>query len=315
MKEFLMKDSILKIISFVIAILLWFYIIAVIDPSVDVTIKDIPIRYTNKAVIEEKGLCLISDPTMTVELKIRGSRKRIANIDNKNIYATVDLANISKTGTFSLPVGVSIPYEYNEIVSKNPYNVSIVIDKVVSAERDVKVITGGSVANGYIEGTPLPSEKRIALKGASSMINRIKHVGAKLDFDGRSEDITDTEKLFFINNEGKQISYNDEIYNLVKMNIEELEVSCPVYKLKTVPLKVNVKVKNNIENYKISAQMSNVTIYAEDEILDTVSEVYTKEIDVDQLTNESVVTEIELPEGVYLRDAISEVTVKVEKRN
>ena len=54
MKGFFEKDSFLKLLSFVIAVLLWFYIIAVVDPSVDVTIRDIPVRFTNQNLLEDR---------------------------------------------------------------------------------------------------------------------------------------------------------------------------------------------------------------------------------------------------------------------
>ena len=314
MKDFFLRDSVLKVISFIIALLLWFYIIAVVDPSVDVTVKDIPIRYTNDALIEDKGLCLIRDEKTTVELKIRGSRKRIANIDEKNIYATVDLANINKTGTFSLPIAISIPYEYDEIVSKKPYNANVMIDKVVTTQREVKVMTLGSTANGYIAGTPVPSINTVRLSGASTMIERISSVGVELDFDGRAADIKDTEKLFFVDKDGKKISEDSLVYDLVAMNVETIEVECPVYKQNTVPVKVDAKASGGVENYKISVQPANVTIYAENEILETVNEVLTNVVNLDEITEEPVTVEIKLPDGVFLRDGVNVVTVKAEKR-
>lgn len=314
MKDFFLKDSVLKILSFVIALLLWFYIIAVVDPSVDVTVRDIPIRYTNQNIIEEKGLCLISDSKATVELKIRGSRKRIANIDSKNIYATVDLANISKTGTFSLPIAISIPYEYNEIVSKNPYNASVFIDKIVTAQRDVKVLTSGSVAGGYIATPATSSVKSVTLRGASTMIDKIESVGAQLDFDDRTADIKDTEKLFFVDRNGKPFASDDEIYSLVTMDVDETDIDCLVYKLKTVPVKVNAISAQGVEKYKISVQPSSVTIYAENEVLEIVNELMTNPIRLDEMTEETVKTGLVLPDGVKLRDGITEVTVKAEKR-
>ena len=78
MKNFFIKDSTLKVLSFIIAVVLWFYVILVIDPSVDVTIRNIPLRYINQGVLEERGLSLVEDPDLTMELKIRGSRKKIA---------------------------------------------------------------------------------------------------------------------------------------------------------------------------------------------------------------------------------------------
>ena len=121
----------LKVISFIVAVLIWIYIIIVVDPLVDVTVRDIPVRYANRSMLADQELCVLESSDNIVELKIKGSRKKIANIDNKNVYATVDLGNITKTGRYSLPVNISIPYEYSEIVSKKPYNIDVTIDKLV----------------------------------------------------------------------------------------------------------------------------------------------------------------------------------------
>ena len=315
MKDFFLKDSVLKIISLIIAILLWIYIIAVVDPAVTITVRDIPIRYTNQNVLEEKGLCLVNDSKTTVELKISGSRKLVANIDNKNIYATVDLTTISKTGTFSLPIAISIPYEYNEIVSKKPYNATVVIDKVETAERDVKVLTTGNTASGYIAGTAVPSVKSVMLTGAATMIDRISYVGVELDYDGRSAEINDTARLFFVDREEKRIASNNEIYSLVSKGVEEVTVNCPVYKLKTVPVTVDAKTNGELENYKISVQPGNVTIYAENEVLEQIEKIKTETVNLDAMEEKTLEVKLIVPEGVSFRDGITEVTVKAEKRD
>ncbi len=314
MKGFFAKDSVLKVVSFVIAVLLWFYIIAVVDPSVDITVKDIPIRYQNQAMLEDRGLSLVADPDASVELKISGSRKKIANIDNKNIYATVDLANMTKVGTFSLPISISVPYEYDEIVSKNPYNASVVIDKIITVERPVSVITSGSVANGYIADEPIPSVKTVTLKGASTLVEKVRGVAAELDFDGRSAEIKDKAQLYFVDANGKIIDERDNIYSIVKMNVESVEIVCPIFKVKTVPIVIDDSSLKS--DYKVSVQPSNVTIYAENEILSEITEIMAARIDVAKLKEEGTQTVgLVIPEGVSMRDGITEITVKAEKRN
>lgn len=315
MKKFLMKDSFLKLISFVVAVLLWLYIITVLDPSVDVTVRDIQLRYNNQAVLESRGLCLVSDEDATVELKIRGSRKRIANIDSKNIYATVDLNNISRKGTFSLPINLSIPYEYDEIVKKDPYNAEIFIDEIVRADRDVKIITSGSPASGYVAGTPTTSVKVVSLEGAATMIEQIANVGVTLNFDDRSAEIKDTENIFFIGKDGKPIDKEDQIYTLVKADINAIDVECAIYKLKSVPVKVDAHSNFIVDEYKISVQPANVTIYGESEILDTIEEIKTEPVSIDNVEEEIVSASLVLPEGVKLRDGITEISVKIEKKD
>ncbi len=313
MKNFFIKDSTLKVISFIVAVLLWFYVILIVDPSVDISVKDISLRYANQSILEERGLSLVADPDATVELKIRGSRKKIANIDNKNIYATVDLANMTKVGTFSIPISISIPYEYEEIVSKKPNNATVVIDRIVTDERKINIKTEGSVANGYIAGTPETNVATVTLKGASTLVERIHGVEAILDFDGRTGEINDKERLYFIDSNGKKIDTKDIIYESVSMDINYVEINCPVMKLKTVPVEVD-----NLdlgEGYKVSIQPSNVTVYAENDVLETITKI-TATVNANTLTTEGVQqVKLNIPEGVSMRDGITEVTIKAEKRD
>lgn len=315
MKGFFEKDSFLKLLSFVIAVLLWFYIIAVVDPSVDITIRDIPVRFTNQNLLEERGLCLVNETKTTVELKIRGSRKKIANIDNKNIYANADLSNITKTGNFSIPIAISIPYEYDEIVSKKPYNANVVIDKIVSANKEVNVITTGSVANGYIAGEAETDTKKVTIKGAQTMIDRISSIGAEINYDDRAAAINDSVELFFLDNNGRRINKNNIIYDMVKMDTETAAISCPVYKLKAVPVSLEAFAAEGVESYKIWVQPSNVTIYAENEILENIEEIITESINLDEIEDGTATVKLVLPDGVSLRDGITEVSVKAEKKD
>ena len=314
MKGFFLKDSSLKGISFVVAVLLWFYVILVVDPSVDIPVRDIPLRYANQNLLEERGLSLVADPNATIELKIRGSRKKIANIDNKNIYATVDLSNMTKVGTFTLPISISIPYEYDEIVSKKPNNATVVIDRIVTASRNVEIKTEGSVANGYIAGTPTTSTASVTLKGASMLVDRIHGVAATLDFDGRTGDISDKEKIYFVDSNGKKIDDKDSIYDWVSVDVDKVDIKCSVMKLKTVPVKVDTSSLG--DGYKVTIQPSNVTIYAENEILSGIDEIVARPISSNTLSEEGKQTvELVVPEGVLMRDGIKEVMVKAEKKD
>ena len=315
MKTFFSKDSVLKVISLVIAILIWFYIIIVVDPSVDVTIRDIPVKYVNQNVLSDSGLCLVNDQTTKVELKIRGSRKKIANIDNKNVYATVDVSNITRTGTYSLPIGLTIPYEYSEIVSKKPYNAEVVVDKTAKKSVDISIVKSGNTANGYIAGEAQIEKDMVKLTGAESLLEDIGGAAVRLDYDDRAADINDTVKLYLLDKNGKIIEENNYLYDMIEMDITETQVTCPIFKLKNVPVKVDIGEEIDIRNYKVSIQPSNVSVYGESEILDEVNEILTERFNIDEIAEEgSGTVKLVIPEGILMRDAVTEVTIKAERR-
>lgn len=310
MKNFLSKDSVLKVISFIVAVLIWIYIIIVVDPLVDVTVRDIPVRYANRSMLADQELCVLESSDNIVELKIKGSRKKIANIDNKNVYATVDLGNITKTGRYSLPVNISIPYEYSEIVSKKPYNIDVTIDKLVREERNIDIKAEGDTANGYIAGKPTSDVTTAEVEGPASVVSGIKSIGATFNYDGRAADIKETVKVYALDSSGKHIE------DKIKLSVDEIEIECPVYKVKTVPVTVDFGGDVNTDEYKITVQPPNLSVYADNDTLAQLTEIKTEPVDFNVLKEKGTVTSgIAVPEGVYLRDGITEITVKLAEKN
>ncbi len=315
MKAFFSKDSVLKVVSLLVSIILWFYIIIVIDPSVDITLRDIPVRYTNQDILSDNGLCIVNENKPTVTVKIRGSRKKLASIDEKNVYATVDVSNITKKGKSSLPIGLSIPYEYSEIVSKKPYNAELIIDEVSTKEVEITVVKPHNVANGYIAGPAETSDKEVKLSGSLSLLEDIGGAAVVLNYDNRNADITDTAKIRLIDKSGKTIEDKSYIYEVIEMDITETQIYCPVFKLKTVPVRLDANAEAELANYKVTIQPSNVTVYGETELLNTISEIYTERFSVDDVTGEEKGSvKIVIPEGVSMRDAVTEVVITAEPR-
>lgn len=310
MKDFLSKDSVLKAISFIVAVLIWIYIIIVVDPLVDVTVRDIPVRYANRTMLTEQGLCVLDGGDNIVELKIKGSRKKIANIDNKNVYATVDLGSITRTGRYTLPVNISIPYEYSEILSKKPYSIEVNIDKLAREERNVEIIAEGEVAEGYIAGKPVSDISKVEVEGPASVLAEVKRVCATFDYEERAADIKETAEIHVLDANGKRID------DKIKLGTDKTEIQCPVYKLKTVPVTVDYGAEVNTDEYRITVQPSNLSVYASNELLAELSEIFTERVSFDELKeNKSVICGIVVPEGVSLRDGITEITIKLAEKN
>lgn len=309
MKKFFGNDSFLKVFSFVVAIIIWFYIIIVLDPPVDITIRDIPIQYAQQSTIMTQGLSVVDESKSTVELKIKGSRKKIVNLNSDNIVATIDLSSVTKAGEYSLPINLSIPYEYSEIVSMKPHNIDVVIDKQVEEKRNIRVKTVGNPESGYIAGTPEVNPKTVLLKGPASVIGKIFDVRVSVDISDKKTDVKDVANLELVDSSGRVISEKDGLFELVTYDISEAEVFCPVMKLKTVPIKLNQD--SDSTDGRISVQPNMITVYGYEEDIEKIESILTAKISMQNLisTGEQTVN-IELPEKIYLRDNVTTVTVK-----
>ena len=118
--------------------------------------------------------------------------------------------------------------------------------------------------------------------------------------------------IHLVDEKGKTIEEKNYIYEVIEMDIKQTQVFCPVYKLKTVPVKIDTA-GADISAYDVIVQPANVTVYGTAEDLAEVKEIFTKPINLQKMLQSGGPENIELniPEGISMRDAIKEVDIKV----
>ena len=80
-----MKNKLIyALLSFVIALGLWFYVIAVVSPESEETYYNVPVVLQNESVLTEKGLMIITQNKPSVTLRLRGNR---SDLNKLNAYA------------------------------------------------------------------------------------------------------------------------------------------------------------------------------------------------------------------------------------
>lgn len=81
------------ILSLLIAIGLWVYVMGTVDPTVTTTIRDVTVEKINEDVLEEKGLSAELERPHTVNIEIKGTRSNVNEAKEGEIRATVDVSN------------------------------------------------------------------------------------------------------------------------------------------------------------------------------------------------------------------------------
>lgn len=95
MKEKILNNLPLKIISVIIAIVIWYVVTSVSDPIVTRTFPDIPVQITNESYIAEgKKTYQISEQYQSIAVSIRGNRSVVNGITEDDITVTADLTQI-----------------------------------------------------------------------------------------------------------------------------------------------------------------------------------------------------------------------------
>jgi YbbR domain-containing protein len=249
---------------------------------------------------------LLNDKSATVAVKARGSRTMLAKLNKADITAYVDLNGYNQTGSFTIPVSVRLPYEEVSVVEKKPYGVNVQIDQLVTQEFPVTVEVTGEPRDGFEVYNLSSQQSTVEIKGPSDLVTSVERVVAALDVSGATDDVVRNPALICYNT-------NEDVVasKYLTLTPDKPDVRCEILKRKNVPIKAVLK---DYSGGHVAEVLNNgyVTVLARQEVLDTVTELYTKPLDVSGIVGDAQVTaQIDLPPGVVIREGVTEVTVGV----
>ncbi len=89
----LKNKRIQAILSLLIAVALWLYVMGTVDPTITVTVRNITVEKTGEDVLQDLGLSATLDEPETVDVVLKGSRSNVNEAKKSEIRATVDVSN------------------------------------------------------------------------------------------------------------------------------------------------------------------------------------------------------------------------------
>lgn len=305
------KDLSTKIISLLFAIFLWFYIIQVQNPEIQKNIRDIPVQFT-KTELEERGLTLINDKEAQINVKIKGQRKYISSIKKEDITIVADVTGIDSIGTHTINTDVILPYGNIELLEQTPQQITVTVDKVVVAEKEIKLQQIGKPKNSYCISDYEINPKKMKIKGPKSIVSTIEALVAEVDVDGKDEDVTVANApLKFIGTSGE--SFNSPYVTLQQQTVG---VHCTISKEKTVDIDVKFAdgVNNANEYYVLDdSSVKTVEIVGATDAIETIQKIPTHKITRGMISaSGEVEVGIDIPAGVISKDGKT-VKIKLKK--
>lgn len=313
MKKVLASDNALKIISVLIAICIWMYVAIVMDTTVEVTVRDLPVQFVGQDTLNSKGLAVIRESATSVTVKVKGSRRKMGNNDMKTIIAKVDVSNVSGEGVYGLPVEVVVPFESQGVSSQSLYSIDVRTEKLVEKTLDIRIHTSGTLAQSYMSGDITANPGKVTIKGPESAVEQISQAAVNLDYGGADVDIDAKLPISFYGDEGKEVSAFEAILGRITADSETTEVHCPVLKIREVSPSANFDRQGLPDGVEYNIEPSVLYVYGEDPIAAKVTEIETEEIPVDRLLdNEKIKVKLRIPNGVKILYDVSEVEISVK---
>jgi len=210
------RNTALKLLAFLCAIVLWFYVAIFQNPITSINVRNIPINFSNMSVITSKNLVITSENNELLDLKIGAPRSSISKLNNKNITATIDLSAYAKKGEYDIPIQISLPINDATISSQNLTTIHVVVDTTDKRSIPITVITTGTAPDGETNNSISISPQKITVDGPKSILDLIDHAAVNIDWNnvGSIADI----KLYS--------STGDEIINdLLTLSDAQVQVS------------------------------------------------------------------------------------------
>lgn len=303
------NDNKLKILSVIVAIFMWTYVINSTNPTVNKVFRSIPVVIKNQEKLEKSGYIIVGgDQNFTTTIKLKGTRERIIGLKAENIYASVDISHL-REGIQSLAINVDTPSGVS-VENSDPNQINLNIQKLITKKLPVNLIYNDNIKDGRIVEVNELKPKEITVKGPASLVNKVDRCEVRVDdlnlLDGKVHNLN----LQVVDRSGKVIED-------VKRSDDDVNISFRVYETKKVNIKLNTfgVVNSLYEEVSRSINPESIVIKAPESVIKETDEILTKPININGLRyNATGEVELDLPESVEIYNGENKINYKIEMR-
>ncbi|MGN0155499.1 MAG: YbbR-like domain-containing protein [Lachnospiraceae bacterium] len=312
MKNRILDHFGLKVLSLVIAIVIWIIVANVDDYKTTKQISGIEIEFTNGDAITEKNKVYEVPEGTTIDIVVKGRRSIVEELTNEDFKAVADLSKMSVTNAVAVEVSAVSSYIAKELtISYTDNAVIVAVENKLEKQLPITVRANSEVAEGYAIRSKTAAPNLITVKGAESVVNTIEEVVVDVDVKNASHSLTAYAVPVFLDKNGEAIDSTKFEYD-----VKEVEVSVEILKTKKLAVRINTTGEPK-EGYAIASidyQPTSILVVGEASDLEKVDELVIDDIDVtdcDKDLETSIALTDYLPSGIALAEDTEEVMVKV----
>lgn len=311
-----LKDLPLRVISLVIATVLWLLVNNINDPIKTWNVPNVPVKLQHTSLITDRGevYSVLDNTDVVPTVTIRAHRSIIDSLQKDDIYAVADVENLTSLNT------VEIQYysaKYNNEIEEfdgSIKNVKLSIEKKQTKSFALSCVTSGTVAQGYELGTVVPEQNQVRVSGPESVVGSIARATATVDISGATASISTYQDIRLQDADGNDIDTSN-----LTMNITSVKVNVNILPVKTVPVTVEPSgdpEEGYLANGVVTVDPETVQIEGKSSVLEKIDSIVvpSEEADITGLTRslqETVNIRDYLPEGTAFADSSFDGTVNI----
>lgn len=300
------KDKQLIILSIIVAIFMWAFVMTTTNPSLTKTIRNVPLTIINLENIQNQGFELVDDDQIdTVNVKIEASRSDMLALDSDDLVASVDIQSPSE-GIKSLNINVDTPTGV-KVVSTDPEKINFKIEKVIEKKITPKLDIDDKLKEGRIVEVNEMYPDEITVKGVRSQVEKVDQLVANVDSEDYLNGNIHNIDLEVLDKNGEQVDN-------VSLSVNQLSLSFKVSETKEVPIKLETKGEIN-EDYEIESTKiipNTIILKGEKQFLSKIDEIGTEIVDITGAkSNIEGEAQLLIPDNVEIYDGEKNVNYNI----
>lgn len=286
----LKNNSKIKIISLLSAMVLWMYVMAIVDPEETKLFENIPVTITNKNELNERDLVIYPEQDLTTNIYVTGKLSNLKKVtkDDINVYGQINNP-LEGNNEIYLKVSTSQRVNYD---FKNPVMI-VTLEKIISEDKSIKVDITGSGKNNVDNIMLQDNIDKVSVSGPRSLVNKVKRVVGTVKVNGELNDFSQSIKL-------EPVDANGKVVEGIELEKDSVNVNITLLTQKTVP--ITLKLSDNSEsgvNYTMS--QNTVTIKGKKDIVDSINNIETQPVKLSEiLPGTSKDIYLQVPSGITI---------------
>ena len=186
----------LKIISVVIAFLIWLLVSNTNNPVQTKTFSNVPITIVNQSSVADVGKVVEPEGNGMVTLRVKERQRVLDQLTRSDFYVEADMENINAMNSVPLSVTCSNSSVSWDEIDILPSSMKVDLEDKVEQAFVASVSVSGTAANGFaVGGTEIVQGKNIYIAGPESVMKIINQVVAPVNVGGLNSDVTLTAAL------------------------------------------------------------------------------------------------------------------------
>lgn len=302
------KDNLtLKVLSVVLAIFFWIFVMDQENPQIERTIYNIPVSYVGSV---GSGLYVMGTPEVSVNVNVSGRRNTVLGLGPSNIVLTVDLSKaVEGDNKLKIEYGEGENYAVKSLTVDE---IPLFVDRIVSAQKRVQYVLSSDFERDLGMSTISISPNSVLVNGPRNLVEKVSVLQGVIDAKSLTDSTQFEMAITAIDDEGVKVEGVTHVKTVL--------ASADVIKTALIPItyKYTDETDEGFELYEFTADIDAVELSGGVSAINALLVLEANSVAIKGNGDVKGIFEFVLPDGVMMKNPSSATytarVLKIEER-